>query len=73
MNKTQKTVILSALQMKEASIKRAINTNKNPRFEAIYDLELSETRATYTWVEAQPLTDDAPAAQAATNADAPKK
>lgn len=36
-------ILKSALEMKRASIKRAMNTDKNPRFAPIYELELQET------------------------------
>lgn len=46
MNDNHKAIINSALDMKEASIKRAQNTNKNPRFAPVYEAELADLQAT---------------------------
>ena len=45
MNDNHKAIILSALELKEASIKRAQNTNKNPRFTPVYEAELADLHA----------------------------
>lgn len=45
-----KNILISALDMKEASIKRAQNTNKSPNFAAVYDLERAELAEARTYV-----------------------
>lgn len=52
LNATYKAIILSGLDMKIASIKRAKNTEKSPRFQQVYDLEMRETLDTQTYIAA---------------------
>lgn len=47
----QKDIIISALDMKLASIKRAKNANTSPRFKEIYNLEETETNAVKMFVQ----------------------
>lgn len=41
--------IKEALTMKEASVKRAQNTNKSPKFAPVYEAELAEVREAQAW------------------------
>lgn len=54
---TQKTrdIVLSGLDMKEASIKRAKNTNKSPNFTPIYELELRELQKARDEMQTLPI------------------
>lgn len=52
LNATYKAILLSALDMKVASIKRAKNTEKSPRFQQVYDLEMRETLETQAYISA---------------------
>lgn len=45
-----KDIIISALDMKLASIKRAKNTNKNPKFTPVYDAEENETMGALAYI-----------------------
>lgn len=42
MNKYDKLLVLDALDLKLASIKRAINTNRNPKFRELFEQEYTE-------------------------------
>lgn len=53
MTNMQLSILKDAMELKIASIKRAINTNKNPRFREIYDLELSESLEVQVWLNQQ--------------------
>ena len=53
MNKAIKNMLLDALALKEASIKRAQNTSKNPRLKEVYDIEYKELYEARAWVNAQ--------------------
>lgn len=53
MTSMQISIMKDAMELKIASIKRAINTNKNPRFREIYDLELSESLEVQVWLNQQ--------------------
>lgn len=53
MTNMQLSILKDAIELKIASIKRAINTNKNPRFREIYDLELSESLEVQVWLNQQ--------------------
>ena len=55
MDKTTKATILEALDMKAASIKRAANTNKAPRFQAVYEAEQADVTKAKAWINEQPL------------------
>lgn len=48
-----KTMLLTALELKLASVKRAQNTNRNPRFNEVYAAELADVQAAIAWVNAQ--------------------
>lgn len=47
---TYKAILNSALDMKLASIKRAMKADKNPRFKEIYLLEERETLEVQNWI-----------------------
>lgn len=46
MTKDQLSIVLSALDMKLASVKRAEKTNNSPRFAEVYKLETDEINKT---------------------------
>lgn len=52
-----KTILNSALDMKIASIKRAKNSEKSPRFQEVYDLEMRETLEVQNWVNSAKIAD----------------
>lgn len=56
-NTTYKTILLSALDMKLASIKRAMNSDKNPRFKEVYLLEQRETLEVQNWINSAKIAD----------------
>lgn len=47
-----KAILIEALDMKIASVKRARNTAKNPRFASIYDTEEELANKAKAWVNA---------------------
>lgn len=49
----QLTTISDALLLAEASAKRGINTNKNPRFKELYEHQLSLIKGTLSTVHDQ--------------------
>lgn len=51
-----KAILKEALDMKLASVKRARNTNKNPRFSAIYDTEEEIAMKAVAWLATQKTT-----------------
>lgn len=53
MNNEIKTMLLQALELKEASIRRAMKTAANPRFSVVYEAELADLAAAEQWVRAQ--------------------
>lgn len=52
---TTKQFVISALEMKIASIKRAKNTNKSPKFTPVYEAEQAEAEAAMTEIKALKL------------------
>lgn len=53
----QKDIIIEALNMKIASVKRARNATGSPRFKAVYDEEDKEVNLVKVWVQNLKLTD----------------
>lgn len=51
-----KNALAEGLKLKEASVKRAQNTNKNPRFAPVYEQELNDLLAARTWLNSQKTT-----------------
>lgn len=56
MDNELKGILIEALDMKIASVRRARNTSKNPRFNAIYDAEEALANKARVWVDAQKVT-----------------
>lgn len=48
-----KLIIVEGLNLKEASIKRAMNTKSNPAFKAIYEKEQADVNAARIWLTEQ--------------------
>jgi hypothetical protein len=53
MNLATREIIKLSIALKEQSIKRAINTSKNPRLSAVYEQELNELKEASLWLDKQ--------------------
>lgn len=57
-NESERETMTSALDIKIASIRRAINTNRNPKFRVLYDDELNDALLIQGRIKNAPAVDE---------------